>query len=243
MILKNSTWEDAKKAFLKTNLGIIPIGSIESQGPHNPLGMECFVVDELARSLDDCVDAIITPTIPVSYSRKWNEFPGTLWVKPATLKAYLEDICDCLIDRGVDNILFINGHGSNLPVIDILCQDLHSKNVRCAQIDVWKFIGNISSDLGESDSPMGHSGELETSVMLVLRNDLVHLDRIRYKTPKETLATTFPDVTQYYPASITIPLAFQGDPKKANQNKGEIILSRCIDRLEEFIKNWTKHSK
>jgi len=238
MLLEESTWEEAKEMFVKTKLAIIPIGAIECHGPHNPMGIECFIVEELARRLTERVDAIITPMIPVSYSRAWNEFPGTLWVNPATLKAYIEEICNCLVENGIRFIFFLNGHAPNVPTVEEINQDLASKGVRCAQIDLWRFIGSVSGDLGESELPLGHSGELATSVMMALRGDLVRRDKMRVESPRKTLRNVFPSIIQYYPSSASTPSAFMGDPSKANREKGVEILTRCVDRLEEFLKQW-----
>jgi len=238
MLLEESTWEEAKEMFVKTKLAIIPIGAIECHGPHNPMGIECFIVEELAKSLSKRVDAIITPMIPVSYSRAWNEFPGTLWVSPATLKAYLGEICNSLVENGIRFIFFLNGHGPNVPTVEEINQDLTSKGVLCSQIDLWRFIGSVSGDLGESEIPLGHSGELATSVMIALRQDLVRRDKMRIESPKKKLGNDFRSIVQYYPSSSSTPSAFVGDPSKATREKGQEILTRSVDRLEEFLKQW-----
>ncbi len=238
MLLEESTWEEAKEMFVKTKLAIIPIGAIECHGPHNPMGIECFIVEELAKRLSERVDAIITPMIPVSYSRAWNEFPGTLWVSPATLKAYLGEICNSLVENGIRFIFFLNGHGPNVPTVEEINQDLTSKGVLCSQIDLWRFIGSVSGDLGESEIPLGHSGELATSVMIALRQDLVRRDKMRTESPKKTLGNDFRSIVQYYPSSSSTLSAFVGDPSKATREKGQEILTRSVDRLEEFLKQW-----
>ena len=241
MILEESTWQEAKEAFARTRLAIIPIGAIECHGPHNPMGIECFIVEEIARRLNERVDAVITPVIPVSYSRAWNEFPGTLWVKPDTLKAYLEEVCNCLVDNGIMRIFLINGHGPNVPAVEEIGQDLMPKGVRIAQIDLWRFIGSVSEDLGESKLPLGHSGELATSVMMAVREDLIKKSKMRIESQNETLSNVFPTIIQYYPSSSATPSAFVGDPTKATKEKGEKILARCIDRLEEFLRKWMQY--
>jgi len=238
MILEESTWEDAKEAFASTSLAIVPIGAIESHGPHNPMGIECFIVNELARRLNDRVEAIIAPVIPVSYSRAWNEFPGTLWVRPSTLKVYLKEICDCLVDNGIRRIFFLNGHGPNVPAVEEIRQDLAPRGVLVAQIDLWRFIGSVSDGIGETNLPLGHSGELATSVMMALGRDSVRQSRMRTEYPKQTLSDSFPSVIQYYPSSMATPSAFAGDPTKATREKGEEILGRCVDGLEEFLRKW-----
>jgi creatinine amidohydrolase len=238
MILEKSTWEEAKEEFKKIKLAIIPIGATESHGPHNPLGIESFIVQELAIKLDERLEVIVVPTIPVSYSRGWGEFPGTLWVKPATLKAYIKEICECLVRNGIKKIFFLNGHGPNIPIIEEISQDIACDGVSVAQIDLWRFIGSVSKDLGESKFPMGHSGEIPTSVMMAVQKDLVRINKLRPELLKETLSEKFPDIIQYYPNSLKRPYAFEGTPGKACEIKGKLILDRCLNRLEEYLKKW-----
>jgi creatinine amidohydrolase len=65
MILEESTWKDAQEAFARTKLAIIPIGAVECHGSHNPMGIESYVVTELARRIEKRIDVVIAPTIPV----------------------------------------------------------------------------------------------------------------------------------------------------------------------------------
>lgn len=238
MILKESTWVEVEKTLTTTKLAIIPLGAIESHGPHNPVGIECFVVEELAKRLDDRVQSIILPTIPVSYSKGWSEFAGTLWVTSATFRAYVGEICNSLIDHGITHIFFLNGHGPNISAIADIMQTLDSQGVRSAQIDLWRFVEGLSKNLGTSQFPMAHSGELPTSIMLALREDLVRRDELRKELPQETLSDAFPDILQYYSSTLTTPMAFAGNPKKATREKGELILLHCVERLELFLKQW-----
>ena len=238
MILEESTWKDAQDAFTQTKLAIIPIGAVECHGSHNPMGIESYVVTELARRIEKQIDVVIAPTIPVSYSRAWGEFPGTLWVTPATLKAYLLDICNCLIDYGITYLLFLNGHGPNVPTVEEIYQEVAAQGVQCAQIDLWRFIGNQSQDLGESQVPLGHSGELATSVIMALENQLVRKEQMGIASRQPTPTAAFSDVVAYYPSKSATPQAFVGDPSKATAAKGKTILSRCTTRLIEFIQQW-----
>jgi creatinine amidohydrolase len=203
------------------------------------MGIESYVVTELARRIEKQIDVIVTPTIPVSYSRAWGEFPGTLWVTPATLKAYLLDICNCLIGYGIRYLFFLNGHGPNVPTVEEINQEVATQGVQCAQIDLWRFIGNQSQDLGESQVPLGHSGELATSVMMALEEQLVQKDQMGIASSQPTPTAEFSDVIAYYPSSSATPHAFVGDPSKATGSKGKTILSRCTTRLIEFIQQWT----
>lgn len=239
MILEESTWKAAQEAFARTKIAIIPIGAVECHGSHNPMGIESYVVTELARRIEKQIDVVIAPTIPVSYSRAWGEFPGTLWVTPTTLKAYLLDICNCLIGYGSRYLLFLNGHGPNVPTVEEIYQEVAEQGVQCAQIDLWRFIGNQSQDLGESQVPLGHSGELATSVMMALAEELVQKSQMGIASSQPAQTAAFPDVVAYYPSSSLTPQAFVGEPSKATVSKGKTILARCTARLTAFIQEWT----
>jgi creatinine amidohydrolase/Fe(II)-dependent formamide hydrolase-like protein len=71
-----------------------------------------------------------------------------------------------------------------------------------------------------------------------LRQDLVRRDKMRTESPKKTLRNDFRSIVQYYPSSSSTPSAFVGDPSKATREKGQEILTRSVDRLEEFLKQW-----
>jgi creatinine amidohydrolase/Fe(II)-dependent formamide hydrolase-like protein len=65
---------------------------------------------------------------------------------------------------------------------------------------------------------------------------------MRVEFPKETLSSVFPNILQYYSSTLTTPSAFAGNPKKATREKGEIILVRCVERLELFLKQWMEQT-
>ena len=83
MMLREMSWFDLKGTITEDTVAVIPVGSTEQHGPHNPLGTDHMIAERIAAGVKD--EALITPTVPVGYSEHHRQFPGTLWVPPHVL--------------------------------------------------------------------------------------------------------------------------------------------------------------
>jgi creatinine amidohydrolase/Fe(II)-dependent formamide hydrolase-like protein len=72
--LYEMSWKEAEDALKKTDIAIIPVGSIEQHGLHLPLGSDSIQVDDLVRMvIDKCAEEGITVvSSPHEVSRKHN---------------------------------------------------------------------------------------------------------------------------------------------------------------------------
>jgi creatinine amidohydrolase len=132
-----------------------------------------------------------------------------------------------------------------VPFLDIAARQitLQSQAV-CAMASWWNLIpASVFSELRESEYPggMAHGCELETSVLLYLRPDLVQFEKaerdIQFQASKFF----------YWDLQRPSPIAFQewfsrysatgtvGDPTKATKEKGERFVNAVVDGLVELI--------
>ena len=227
------SWTDFDQMRSSTDLSIIPVGATEVYGPHLPLGSDGLVAQKVAEMLAEKCGAIVAPLVPVGYSRKLSDFPGTLWVKGQVLAEYLRGICIGLIEWGLRRLLFINGHLGNVGPISELAEDIQiTLGVRCAQVDWWRFVQEVSRDIVETSHPFGHAGEVCTSVLMYLYPDLVDMNKASTdKGPKDL----YLDVIKYPRHRELTASGVIGDPTKASVEKGRIIVSRALDRLVGFV--------
>ncbi len=115
--LEQLSWPKAKEAFEKTSFVVFPLGSNEQHGPALPTGTDWMVAKEMARRLGERANVIVTPTLPIGYAKYHTVFPGTLSVSQETLTHMLIEICQDLLKYGTTHILFVDGHGGNLPAL------------------------------------------------------------------------------------------------------------------------------
>ncbi|TRO48691.1 creatininase family protein [Candidatus Bathyarchaeota archaeon] len=80
--LHEISWSEAKELFQETDVAILPVGSTEQHGPHNPLGTDHLVAEALSKVVGERTGVPVLPIIPVGISEHHRQFPGTLWVRP-----------------------------------------------------------------------------------------------------------------------------------------------------------------
>jgi len=89
---------------------------------------------------------------------------------------------------------------------------------------------------------MGHACELETSLMLATRPDLVRRDRMEADGP--TRLSPFEGRDMFAPGVVSVSKPFRelsrhggiGDPTSASAGKGEHIFAAIVSRLEEVVR-------
>ena len=228
-----NTWEEIG-SYAGNGTVIIPTGAIEVYGPHLPLGSDSLVAEEIARRLAGDIGAKCLPLIPVGYSADLLSFPGTLSVEPEAFKAYVTGVCLSLKKWGFTKFLFLNTHLGNVRIIDQIVDGLLADpDVRCLQIDWWRFAAQIGKDLWESgDWAVGHAGELGTAVLLYLTPELVHADRqVDFVPPKNPWPA---GVDNYKPYRRLTDSSVMGNPSMATFEKGKIVVERSIIEITKI---------
>ncbi len=109
--------------YLKTkDLILIPMASTEQHGPHLPLKTDTVTAEEVARRVAQQIQVLYTPCIWMGYSPQHLHEPGkgrgTITIRAETLLNLMYDVARSLIHHGFNRLIFVNGHGSNLKVVD-----------------------------------------------------------------------------------------------------------------------------
>lgn len=242
------------------DLALIPIASTEQHGPHLPLSTDTITATEIARRVAEGAGVLHTPTVWTGYSPQHMHEPGrgrgTITLRSSTFLALLEDIGRSLIHHGFNRLVFINGHGSNVKVIDPVLRELrYSTGAMVALVKPYaeRYMGLVE-DLMENppeETPGWHASELETSQDLAARPDLVHMDRAadtRAHIP-EFLPDAFrkqdgaPDVEFEGYTYFTFPMEHHefietgviGNPLRASAEKGEEALRRYSEHVARGV--------
>ena len=108
----------------RSDIILVPIGSLEQHGAHLPLGTDTITALEVSRRAAAKADVPYTPPLWAGYSpqhlRDTESGVGTVTLRASTLNEVLYDVARSLIHHGWNKLVFVNGHGSNTKVIDPL---------------------------------------------------------------------------------------------------------------------------
>jgi len=161
----------------------IPVGSTEQHGPHMPLATDALIGDHLARLVADRMDAFVAPTVRVGCSEHHLEFPGTLSIAEGTFHAIVADLVSSLARGGFRRVVLIPTHGGNFAPLARALEALgpvDGVEIR-ALTDLGALFAIAQLGVDEYGVPLAegglHAGEWETSMLMSVHPELVHLER------------------------------------------------------------------
>ncbi len=252
--LEELSWPEAQAVIESGPIAVIPVGSLEQHGRHLAVNTDNVLADGCAeaivqRAAAKGVAVLLCPPIHYGYTMHNMDFAGTMTLRMETLLALGEDLATSLVHHGCRKIVLMNFHGSNWSVLDLVSRRVMNRHPQAlvAAVSPVKMAAAALEALREAKETggMSHACELETSLMLYLRPDLVDMGQaVRDISQPESRfywrdilrgsrGVAMADLTRH--ASRT---GVVGDPTLASAEKGkrffEVIVSTCVEFLEEF---------
>jgi creatinine amidohydrolase len=223
------------EAMSRTGLVVVPVGSHEAHGRHCPLGTDYLIPARLCADLDARMGdrVVIAPAVNYGYTPGLETFPGTVSVRAEALVDLYTDIGAGLAKWGARTIVFMNGHGGNIPMLTVACDRIAKAGAVAAAISYW---ATFSRDVLTICGTQGHAGEDETSLVLALDERLVDRGALRRHMRKSALLPLAgPGVLE-----ARFPDAMNGDPAAASADKGRrlyaLLLERNLETLERLAR-------
>jgi creatinine amidohydrolase len=162
---------------------VLPIGAIEQHGPHLPVWVDSCINEMLLdRALEAIPKAMPVLALPLQAVGKSNEhiaFAGTLSLSCETLVAMLVELGESVQRARIGRLILLNSHGGQPQVMDIVARELRIRHAMLVVNAAWFDMGMPAELFSAGECRHGiHGGEVETSLMLHLRPDLVDMERI-----------------------------------------------------------------
>ncbi len=251
MTFKSRFWADYSArefaAMDRANLiAILPIGATEQHGPHLPVRVDQAILDGVIRHtvplIPAEIPALFLPTIPVGKSNEHTKYPGTLTFSAQTLMAMYMELGDSVARAGVRKLLFLNSHGGQVAVMEIVARDLRIKHDMVV-VTAGCGMGTAPGVISDHEARYGiHGGDAETSIMLALHPDLVAMDHAR---DFRSRAEDFAQGNRHLGLTPTARIAWQaqdmnaagvcGNASIATTAKGEALLAHSARELVALL--------
>ena len=208
---------------------IVPVGALEQHGPHLPLGTNVLIARRIAVDLSREFLVLRAPTIyygvNVSTARA---YAGTATLRHKTLHRSLNELLAAWEEHGLAEFILFTAHRHE-PHLDALAT-LLTRRARVRVVSVWDI--DISDLLEGQPGPL-HGCEAETSVMLYLHPEVVHMERAR------DFELTDKAFKRYMKGQLPVPppggAGVVGRPTLATVQKGEAIYRRMIGAIRTAV--------
>ncbi len=164
---------------------ILPIGHTEQHGYHAPLSTDTLIIEAIGSGTALVVpeQAICLPVFPYGVSTHRRSFPGTFNVGGRAFEDFWLAVVDRLVAGGFTRFYLMSGHGGNSSFLVNVVKYAGEKYPKIFCATAFLYLSGpkgVSALEAKRQSPlggMGHACELETSLIMYLRPDLVHLER------------------------------------------------------------------
>ena len=246
------TWPEIRDVAKENRVALVPVATVEDHGPHLPVDTDVRLCWEVCKRAGELVpdEVVVIPPVVHGYNPHHMDFPGTLSIGPETFVNYVLDICKSLVRHGFKRILLANGHGSNAHLLDSVARriviETEGKVICCAR---FYFSSARMDEVGkqvfeEAPNTGGHADELETSLYLAIRPDLVDISKAvkELRSPSLSvepgIARSMPDIWPYW--STHTRSGVLGDATLASKEKGAKLLEAASSGLADIVKELKK---
>jgi creatinine amidohydrolase len=219
MNLGDRVWPEVSAATV-----LVPLGACEQHGPHLPLDTDARVATAVSRRVAAEEPALlVAPPLTYGASGEHEGFPGTLSIGHEALRAVLVELGRSAF-RWAPRLVFVNGHGGNLPTVPDAAAQLRAEGRDAAW---WP----CAPDAGDA-----HAGRTETSMLLALDPAAVRADAAE---PGATapLSELLPALRAGGVAAVS-PNGVLGDPTGATAAEGGQLLRELTAALRDRLARW-----
>jgi creatinine amidohydrolase len=178
--LGDLTWPEAEARLREAPLVVVPFGAgAKEHGPHLPLRTDRIMLEHLVQAAVDSLPVLVAPPVLHGWFPAFRDFPGTEVADADLFRRYVQEVATSLVRHGARRVVFLNTgitRSTGLP-IGVAAREVHQREGVPTLVVSWDDLETEELDAIAEQRAGGHADELETSVVLHLRPELVHMER------------------------------------------------------------------
>lgn len=243
------TTEDFRALDPERTIAVLPVAAIEQHGPHLPVSTDTVIADgmiaETLKRLPDDISILVLPTQAIGKSNEHLRSPGTVTLTAETALRAWTEIGESVHRAGLRKLVLINSHGGNVDPLGIVARELRVRLGMLAVVAAWRRFGLPAGLYTDEESQVGiHAGDIETSLMLHFRPELVRMENAKNFAPATVeIARTFKHLR---PTGFTAfgwiaqdlhPSGAAGDAARATAEKGRLTAEHQAAAFIELLRD------
>ncbi len=240
--LEEMTLADVRR--LDYQVAVLPMGATEPHNLHLPYGTDSIEAQTLAdrccaRAWELGGRVVQLPTIPYGTETNLQQFPLAMNLLPSTLFLVLRDLVSTLEASGLRKLLIFNSHGGN-EFKSFLREIYGRTQVQIFLCNWYQMIRDEAAQICEHAED--HAGEMETSLILSFRPELVrHAEDGKLTADSgERRELRFEALREGWiglsrPWHLLTTNSGSGNPHQASAAKGELLTESIVARVAPFL--------
>jgi creatinine amidohydrolase len=250
-LLATMTYPEFKARMAEDPVILLPLGSVEVQGPCNPMG-DYMLAGVLAEKVALRTGAIAAPTMPFGCADYFRDVPGGMQVSAATFRGVLHDMVMSFIDHGLTRLLVFNGHTGNNALIDQTLREIRrATGVVVPWINIWPMVPESLRRQAHGDNApraSGHGSDPIGSVYEYIFPGMTRRDLAGAAEPAKTLLglpTVGLTSVKFDKIDVGVPInmldhchtVVGGDPSLANPAAGKLFSDFIVDTASALVED------
>jgi len=246
-------WEEMSRDELNSldrenTIVLLPLSATEQHGPHLPVGTDALIlralVDKIVREgVFEKGNLVFAPQTNVGKSNCHMGFGATITYTAKTYYDIVFELAKSVAAHGFKKIVLLNSHGGNTDALNLVNRDIRVElGLRTFVFDWWftDFWRDGLKDIQQSGKyGVFHACELETSLMLACRPDLVDMTKAVDEDPNPLFqgkyVNVFGPVNPGWATKDVTKSGVIGAPTFATAEKGEKLFAYAKDKLLEIF--------
>jgi creatinine amidohydrolase len=247
-LYQHYTWPELGEAVKRQPVVVLPIGSVEDHGPHLPVDTDNFLIwsicEEAARRADG--EILLLPLIPYGFETHHMDFFGTIDIRMEHLLHFVLDVTKSVAHHGFKRILIADGHGSNMPILDLVARRTNTETDSLCGTFIWPSLARdeIQKVRESGRGGMAHGGELETSVYLYLDGRRVQMEKAKPDMGMPESEFIWMDLMEGSPVLLMdewtrfSKSGTYGDPTLAKAEKGKRVFEAVVAAFLRLVREF-----
>ena len=177
--LPHMTSPEVVDLLTRTDMVILPIGSLEQHGLQGPIGTDTLGVIERGKLIAQKTDVLVAPILYPGNSPYHMAFPGTITLPAETIQLVHFQAAQSLLAHGFKRFLILNGHAGNAATVQYLVDRINQETAGMA-VELDDAAQPFRTGAARPGSVFDrHAGVSETSRSLYLTPNLVNMSVAR----------------------------------------------------------------
>ncbi len=249
-LLEQMTFLEFRERMAEDPVIILPLGSMEVQGPCNPMG-DFMLAQRVAGLVAERTGAIAAPCMPFGFAEVFRDVPGGMQLSADTFRAVVREMIETFLHHGLTRVLLLNGHTGNNALLDLVTRDIRRRHgIIVPWLNIWPTASMVNQQAqGENAArSLGHGSDPIGSVYEYFYPGLTRREMAQPPEPPKAvlgLPTSGVAGVRLGEAVIGAPVnmldhcdaTMGGDPALANAAAGKVFADHVVDTAAKLVEH------